>query len=93
MTNLFHYRTCVEIERHRRIRMAVAAYAYEFLDRPIISDSEFDEECRKIDPSVDTGRPELDYFFRTEFHPDTGSWIHKHPELEKVAQTYERWYK
>jgi NAD-dependent DNA ligase len=73
--------------------MAVAAYAYEFMDSPIISDAEFDQESLKINPQIDTGRPELDHFFRTEFHPDTGGWIHRHPELEKVAQTYHRWYK
>ncbi len=93
MSNLFHYHTQIEIERHRRIKMAIAAYAYEFLDSPIISDGEFDAECRKINPSISTGKPDLDLFFRTEFHPDTGSWIHRHPELEKVALTYERWYK
>lgn len=93
MTNLFHYRTSVEIERHRRIRIAVAAYAYELEDNSIITDAEFDAECKKINPSIDTGRPVLDHFFRTEFQAFTGSWIHRHPELEKVAQTYRKWYK
>ena len=73
--------------------MAVAAYAYEFDHNIIMSDHEFDAECLKIDPSIDTGRPHLDHFFRTEFAACTGVWIHQHPELEKVKQTYNRWYK
>lgn len=93
MSNLFLIRTRVERERHRRIRMSVAAYAYEFMDSPIISDHEFDSECRKINPSIDTGRPDLDHFFRTEFDACTGQWIHHHPELDKVKQLYERYYR
>jgi hypothetical protein len=32
----------VEREVWRRIRLSVAAYAYEYLDEPIMSDAEFD---------------------------------------------------
>ena len=76
--------TPVEIERRNRIRLTAAAYAYEFLNDPIMSDAEFDDLCKQIDLSVDTGNPVLDNYFREHFIPDTGQWIHDHPELDKV---------
>ena len=79
-------------ERRNRIRATIAAYAYEFESTSIMSDAEFDDLCFDIDPSVDTDRPDLDEFFRTEFDEYTGAWIHKHPELEKVKACYERVY-
>lgn len=79
-----------EIERRNRIQLSVAAYAYEIKDNPLISDHNFDQACLAIQPSISTGHPVLDQFFRTEFHPDTGAWIHHHPELGKVAALYDR---
>ena len=94
----------VEIERRNRIRLAIAAYAYEFDSNSIMSDAEFDELCRKIDPEVSTieqrNSPEeirrytkLDKFWRDEFSPITGQWIHKHPELKRVRQIYYHYHK
>ena len=83
----------IEVETRNRIRLAVAAYAYEFCGESIMTDHDFDLLSRTIDPFMETGRPELDEFFRTKFHADTGQWIHDHPELDKVALTYERWFK
>lgn len=74
----------VEIETKRRIKVCIAAYAYEFLNESLISDAEFDSECKLIDLSIDTNSPDLDAWFRAEFHPDTGQWVHKHPELRKL---------
>lgn len=85
--------TPVETERRHRIRLSVAAYAYEFLNTSIMSDADFDELALQIDPQVSTGHAVMDQFFRTEFQPDTGQWIHKHPELDKVKNVYERVYK
>ena len=79
-----------EIERRRRIRVSLWAYAYEIRDTPFVSDSRFDDQCRLIDLSVDTGNREMDVFFRTHFTPDTGMWIHKHPDLTGLATLYER---
>lgn len=84
--------TKIEIERRNRIRVSVAAYAYEYTGHTIMSDSEFDDLCFDIDPSIDTGHEVLDEFFRTEFCDYTGSWIAAHPELEKVKACYERVY-
>ena len=82
-----------EIERRNRIKLTVAAYAYEFVNTSIISDANFDQLAMQITLQMDTGNAVLDTFFRTEFQPDTGQWIHKHPELEKVKQLYQRFYK
>lgn len=91
MRQLFNHRTTIERERHRRIKLTVAAYAYEVLSRSIMSDAEFDSMCNAVDLSIDTGR--LDGWWRANFQPHTGQWIHAHPELEKVRNTYERYYK
>jgi len=71
-------------QRKLRILVSVAAYAYEKESISIISDEQFDEMCRQIKPKVKTGHPVLDQFFQEEFSPDTGMWIHKHPELYLV---------
>lgn len=93
MKDLFYHRTKVEIETHRRIMVSIWAYAYEFENVSLVNDHHFDAECRKVNPAIQTTRPDLDEFFRTQFHPDTGIWIQSHPELEKVKNTYNRYYK
>lgn len=79
-----------EIERRRRIFLAVWAYAYEFENDSLVTDDVFDKECLLVDPAMSTGHEELDQFFRTEFSPCTGQWIHNHPELPKVKAMYQR---
>lgn len=80
----------VELETRARIQIAVAAYAYELVDRPLIDDATFDEAAKAIDLSIDTSRPDLDHWFRENFQPHTGQWIHNHPELAKIAALYIR---
>lgn len=75
-----------EIERRRRIRVSVWAYAYEYLDHNFVSDERFDEECKLINPAVTTGNPKLDRFFSQDFQAYTGQWVHKHPEKAKLAK-------
>ena len=75
----------VELERKRRINLAIWAYAYEVLHTSIVDDATFDEECLKVDLSVSTGNKKLDNWFRENFTPDTGMWIYSHPELAKVV--------
>ena len=82
--------TPVEVERRNRIRLTVAAYAYEMMDDLLMSDGEFDSLALKINPEMSTEHPVLDEFFRTEFAPHTGQWIHRHPELDKVDNLYRR---
>lgn len=94
----------IEVERRNRIQLAIAAYAYELDSNSIMSDGEFDALCKKIQPEVSTieqrHTPEeirrytkLDKFWREEFSPHTGQWIHKHPELVRVRQIYYFYYK
>jgi len=80
----------VEHERRRRIFLCVWAYAYEFGAAPLVEDYVFDFEASMVDPQVNTGNDVLDKFFREEFDPDTGMWIHKHPDLEGIKRVYER---
>ena len=77
----------VELERRNRIRLSIAAYLYETGDEfQLMTDAEYDRISYQINTSVGTGHPVLDKFFREEFQPDTGQWIHKHPELDKLIQ-------
>ena len=80
-------------ETRNRIKLSVAAYAYEIKDNPIMSDFEFDELALKIDASFKTANRKMNNFFKKHFQPDTGLWIHKHPELRKIEYLYERYYK
>lgn len=71
-------------EKMRRTQLAVWAYAYEFENVSLVSDAVFDAEAKRINLDVETDRPHLDAWFKENFHPDTGMWIHTHPELERV---------
>lgn len=80
-------------EIRNRIRLAVAAYAYEIEDNPIMPDAEFDRLAASIKPCELTGRPILDLFFLESFEPHTGIWIHDHPDLDGIARIYDTIYK
>jgi NAD-dependent DNA ligase len=75
-----------------RIRLSVFAYAYEFANESLIPDSEFDALCLQVDPSIETGNAKMDKFFKEQFNPSTGQWIHRHPELEKIVNLYKMYY-
>ena len=85
--------TLINTEIRNRIRLSVAAYAYEYENTQIMSDSEFDQLSCMINPNEKTGNRKLDNFFRKHFDPSTGMWIRKHPERRKIAWLYERYYK
>ena len=80
-------------ETRNRIRLAVAAYAYECMNDSIMSDAEFDELSKRIDPSFKTGNRKLDSFFKKRFSADTGMWVHMHPEKHKLDYLYRTYYK
>jgi hypothetical protein len=82
----------IEIQRRLRIKLCIAAYAYEFESVSIISDAEFDKMCLDVDLSVDTENKMLDDYFKKHFDPSTGQWIHSHPELSKVKGIYNKYY-
>jgi NAD-dependent DNA ligase len=75
-------------ETRRRIRLSLAAFSYEFYDHSLVSDAEFDALAKEIDLSVKTGNRKLDNFFQKHFNPDTGMWIRKHPEKNKLEHLY-----
>lgn len=80
-------------ETRNRIRVAVAAYAYEVENASVMSDAEFDALCNEIDPTLATARAAEDEFFLIHFEPHTGSWIHKHPDLPGIRRLYRDFYK
>lgn len=71
-------------QRRLRIRLSVYAFSYEVKDISLIDDHEYDRLSYLVDTSIDTDNPLLDEFFRKEFSPYTGSWVRKHPELDKL---------
>lgn len=77
-------------EVRKRIRVALAAYAYEVMAQPIMSDSEYDALAASVDLSVMTNRPDMDVWFILNFQPHTGQWIWKHPELVRIGEIYEQ---
>ena len=80
-------------EIRNRIKLSVAAYAYEFVGDSIMSDHEYDELSRKINPNEETGNEMMDKFFQTQFQPDTGMWVRWHPEIKKLEYLYKKYYK
>jgi len=84
--------TKVEYQRWLRINLSIAAYAYEVKGDSIIDDAKFDSLSLEVDTSIETGNKKMDTFFKREFDPSTGQWIHKHPELNVIASIYEKHY-
>ena len=80
-------------EIRNRIRLSVAAYAYEFLGDSIMSDHEYDQLSLQINPQEETGNSKMDEFFKKHFQPETGMWIRIHPEVDKLNYLYKKYYK
>lgn len=81
--------------RRCRIRVAVAAWAYENNHRPTMSDSEYDALCQyvHVTRNVATGSHRIDRFFQRSFDPDSGLWVHRHPDPDGLSTIYFRvWY-
>lgn len=89
--DLFTWGAPDEVERRTRIRLSVAAYAYEIQHSPIMSDVEFDALAQKSDPQIITGR--FDAWWKENFNTYTGSWIYSHPDLLGVAKIYHSFFK
>tara|TARA_Y100000389_G_scaffold204607_1_gene258311 strand:- start:1893 stop:2153 length:261 start_codon:yes stop_codon:yes gene_type:complete len=80
-------------EIKRRIKLCIAAYAYEVKNDSIMPDSTFDEECKKVDVTITTGNDKMDKWFKDEFDPCTGQWIHSHPEKNRLEELYQKYYR
>ena len=76
------------LETQRRIRVAVAAWAYEVHNDPIMSDAEFDALALSIDVDRSTLNGEMDDWFQAEFNADTGQWVHRHPDKARLERIY-----
>lgn len=87
---IFHPYSIEEREKRRRMNVVLWAYAYEIMDNPLVSDADFDQQCRFVNLSINTDRPDLDEWFRKNFDPCTGSWIRSYPEIDKLEKLYER---
>jgi len=75
-----------------RIRLSVAAYAYEYKDHSILSDAEYDKLSYLVDTAIATGNRKLDNFFKKHFEPATGMWVRKHPDKAGLENIYQRYY-
>ena len=75
-----------------RIKVSLAAYAYEVLNQPIMSDGDYDRLARRVDPTKLTGNKVMDDFFRQHFQPHTGMWIHDHPEKSGLTNILYRYF-
>ncbi len=65
-------------QRRIRLKILAAAYAYEIMNESYMSDSEFDQMCRRVDLNVAVDSH--DQWWRDNFDPSTGSWVHRHPD-------------
>lgn len=75
-------------QRWLRLKVLAAAYAYEIMNESYMSDAEFDATCKLIDLTVNVDS--FDHWWRNNFNPSTGSWIHKHPDklgLRRLVQS------
>ena len=83
-TDPYSFEVCQETRN--RIKVSLAAYAYEVLGESIMTDAEYDKLAKSIKLDIDTRRPDLDKWFRRNYVPYTGSWIHGHPEKSRLHQ-------
>ena len=77
-----------QTQKHKRINVALWAYAYEIENNPLVPDAVFDKTCLEIDLEIPTGDPLMDCWFREHFNANTGQWIHKHPFLPQLRDIY-----
>lgn len=77
-----------EKETKRRIMIAIAAYAYEIKNDPIWSDEKFDRKALRINLKQKTGNKRMDKWFRENFDPSTGMWVHNHPDRKGLLRIY-----
>lgn len=80
--------------RRDRIRIAVAAWAYEHNHKPSMSDGDYDALSERVHShrNVSTGNHRLDRFFQRSFDPDTGLWVHRHPNIAGLENIYARYH-
>jgi hypothetical protein len=75
------------------VRSKMNKISEEIKRRIKVSDEQFDLECKKIDVTITTGNDIMDKWFKQEFDPCTGQWIHKHPQLKRLDALYQQYYR
>ena len=80
-------------EIRNRILISVYAYAYELCDDSLVSDYEYDRLAQEIDVNASTNNGRLDKFFKDNYVSYSGNWIKKHPEIEKIIEIYNKYFK
>jgi len=80
-------------EIRNRILISVYAYAYELCNDSLVSDYEYDRLAQEIDVNVSTNNIILDRFFKNRYVSYSGSWISIHPEIEKIREIYNKYFK
>jgi hypothetical protein len=78
--------TASDIEKRKRMNLAVWACAYEMYAYSIVSDDIFDKVSRAVNLGITTDRTDLDTWFKENFNANTGMWIYKHPELDRIKK-------
>lgn len=83
-----------ELVRRDRIKVAVAAWAYEHGHPPIMSDKQYDALAQLVQAEINiaTGDHRMDRWFQRNFNADTGLWIHAHPNPAGLENIYARYY-
>lgn len=83
-----------ELVRHDRIKVAVAAWAYENNYKPIMTDRQYDQLSERVylERNIATGNYRLDRFFQKNFDPNTGLWVRKHPDIAGLENIYARYF-
>lgn len=77
-------------QKQIRIKVLLGAYAYQMLDKPIMSDAEWDDLASQVVINESTSNSSLDKWFKQHFQPYTAQWIYTYPELDKLQKLYNR---
>lgn len=83
----------IDTEIRTRITLSIYAYAYEYEQHELVSDATYDKLSYLINPNMETRNFMVDKFFREQFGPETGMWICRHPELDKIKDLYNKYFK
>ena len=82
--------TSREIEKRRRINVALWSFAYAVMNDPIVPDNVYDVVATSVNLKGFTDNIRLDIWFENNFRTSTCAWIWSHPDFEKIAQMYYR---
>lgn len=83
-----------ELVKRDRIKVSIAAWAYEFNHRLIMTDAAYDSLSQQVQTQINiaTGNHRMDRFFQRHFTAHSGLWIHEHPNIPGLANIYARYY-